>query len=69
MTPIELPEPLVERITEAAADRGISPARLVEEALEAHLKGTEWKAGDRERRRDRRTILDATRTGAEEHKP
>ena len=70
MAEMQLPDPLAERVKQAAAERGTTPERLVEEAVELHLRhGRGWKPGDPERRRDRRTILDATGTEIDEHRP
>jgi hypothetical protein len=67
---IQLPDPLAARVKQAAAERGTTVERFVEDAVETHLRhGRSWQPGDPERRRDRRTILDATGTGAEEHQP
>ncbi len=53
---------------DAEADRrGVSVQALVKEAVEAVLEGRGWDG--RERRRDRRSLLDATRTDLEEHLP
>jgi hypothetical protein len=69
MAEIQLPDPLAERVKQAAAERGTTTERFVEEAVELHLRhGRSWQPGDAERRRDRRTILDATGTEAGEHK-
>ena len=70
MAEIQLPDPLAERVNQAAAERGTTAERFVEEAVELHLRhGRPWTPGDTERRRDRRTILDATGTEADEHQP
>jgi hypothetical protein len=67
---IQLPDPLAVRVKQAAAERGTTAERFVEEAVELHLRhGRSWQPGDAERRRDRRTILDATGTEPGEHKP
>ena len=70
MAEIQLPDPLSERVKQAAAERGTTPERFVEEAVELHIRrGRPWQLGDPERRRDRTTILDATDALPEEHEP
>jgi hypothetical protein len=66
---IQLPDRLAERVKQAAAERGTTVERFVEDAVELHLRhGRPWQPGDPERRRDRMTILDATGTDPGEHK-
>lgn len=53
---------------DAEADRrGVSLSVLVREAVEAELERRRWSG--EERRRDRRSLLDATSTAQDEHLP
>lgn len=47
--------------------RGIPVETLVREAVEAEIDGGSWNG--EERRRDRASVLEATRTAQEEHRP
>jgi hypothetical protein len=53
---------------DAEADRrGIPVEVLVREAVDAEIDGRRWNG--EERRRDRASVLEATRTAQEEHRP